>query len=142
LLVISQASIAINGFGSGERSRTDAFPSAPGLVAEVPFHVTQAPSDTAYVAEPRRRYALHPWLGHFDIYGAERVLGLRGARLARAHYEAFTDAYAEARAVAEGIRQFDPHIRPEQVGPLRSDRLDSARCARFLSPSGPDFAAR
>jgi hypothetical protein len=90
-------------------------------------------SDTTYVPEPSGSLAFRPWTGRMDIYVAQTYRAYAASRLARARYEARNGRPEEARQLLADARSFDPHIRPERVGPqpLGFDR-NVLECARFF----------
>jgi hypothetical protein len=102
--------------------------------------------DTAYVTEAPSPLEFRAWRGHMDIYAAQTYQAYAEARLARARYEARHGRMASARRLIGDARSFDPHIRPERVGPqpLGFDRyvLMTARFFRDLQAAEPDSLLR
>jgi hypothetical protein len=122
---------------------TDPLPAAPPAWRRVPLGIaTLLTTDTTYVEEPPHSYAFRPWSGRLDSFAAIACWGYGEARLARARYEAAHGRLAEARAIAIGIRTFDPRIRPERVGPLPlGTDATVLRAARFFRGLDQSIAA-
>lgn len=98
---------------------TEPFRAAPASWRPVPWLLAiWLRTDSSYVAEPPHRFELRPWAGRPDQFMARACWGAGVARLQRARYEAAYGRLAASRAIVRGIHAFDPHIRPERVGPL------------------------
>jgi hypothetical protein len=113
----------------------------------VPWHLAVwIRPDTAYVPEPPAPLAFRPWTGNIDVYAAQTYQTYAQSRLARARYEARSGRPDDFARLTREARAFDPHIRPECVGPLPLgfDRyvLMSAQFFRELSATDPVTALR
>jgi hypothetical protein len=98
---------------------TDGLPRNEPGGARVPYGLGfWLRADTSYVAEPSWTWAFRPWAHHMDVDVALTCQTYAESRFGRAQYEAAYGRYARIRPLLEAAAAFDPHIRPERVGPL------------------------
>lgn len=104
---------------------TGALPNTNASWHAVPWGMTlMLRADTAYVPEPVLPVQFEPWANRMDVYLAITFQAYAKTRMDRARYEATHGFNERAAQLTEEARRFDPHIRPEGVGPqpLGSDR--------------------
>ena len=106
--------------------------------SRAPYHLALwLRPDTAYVAEPPWRYAFRPWKGRIDMDVAQTCQAYAESRLTRALYESHHERTALVAALVASAAAFDPHIRPQAIGPMPLDNerviLDVAGFFRNLS---------
>jgi hypothetical protein len=97
---------------------TGALPRRPGW-SRVPWHLLLwLRPDSAYVPEPPWEYAFTPWRSRIDVYAARTCQAYAEARVERARYEAAHGRRERAESLVRAAARYDPHVRPERVGPM------------------------